>query len=164
VTHVPGRGRGRGRVTGVRGDGGQIALLVLVDVLVAAALVLVVTSAGAVHLARHRLQAVADAAALDAADALDEGRFYAGAGRPGTPVPLTADTVHASVTAHLAAAGPDVRLPPVRITAAGTADGVTADVTLATTVPLPLITFLASQWSDGVPVEVTGRARAVAVP
>ena len=152
------------RITGDRRDGGQVALLVLVDVLVAAALVLVVTSVGAVHLARHRLQAVADAAALDAADALDEGRFYAGAGRSGTPVPLTAETVHASVTAHLAAAGPDARLPPVAIAAAGTADGVTADVTLATTVPLPLITFLTSRWSDGVPVAVTGRARAVAVP
>lgn len=157
------RVRRRRRVTGDHRDGGQVALLVLVDVLVAAALVLVVTSAGAVHLARHRLQAVADAAALDAADALDEGRFYAGAGRVGTPVPLTADTVHTSVTAHLAAAGPDARLPPVRIAAAGTADGATADVTLATTVPLPLITFLASRWSDGVPVVVTGRARAVAV-
>jgi hypothetical protein len=148
-----------------RPDDGRILLLVLVYVAVCAGLVLVVTSAAAVHLARHRLQSVADAAALDAADALDAARFYGeGAGGPTRPVPVADATVRDSVTAYLATAGTGERLAGLAVgPSTGTADGVTAEVALTATVPVPLVGALLDGWSQGVPVAVTARARA-AVP
>lgn len=145
-----------------RDDAGRIALLVLVDVLVAAALIAVVTSATAVHLTRHRLQAVADAAALDAADALDRDRFYTrGAGSPDAPVPLTDATVRDAVQAYLAAADGGTRFADLAVASpTGTADGTAADVTLAATAPVPLLGGLLAGWSDGIRVTVTARARA----
>jgi uncharacterized membrane protein len=149
-----------------RREAGQIAVLILLDVLVCVALLAVVVSAGAVHLTRHRLQAVADAAALDAADALDAARFYGdGAGPAVAPVPLTGDTVLAGVTSYLEAAGAYGRFPGLTTASpTGTPDGTTAEVTLVATAPLPLAGPLLSAWSDGVEVRVTGRARATAVP
>jgi uncharacterized membrane protein len=143
-------------------DAGRIALLVLVDVLVAAALIAVVTSATAVHLARHRLQAVADAAALDAADALDRDRFYTrGAGSADAPVPLTDTTVRDAVQAYLAAADAASRFADLAMAPpTGTADGTAAEVTLVATAPVPLLGGLLAGWSDGIRVTVTARARA----
>ena len=149
-----------------RPDEGRVLLLVLVYTVISAALILVVTSAATVHLTRHRLQALADAAALDAADALDAARFYrGGAGSDAAPVPLSQDTVAASVAAYLGAAGPATRFPDLAVgPSTGTPDGTTAEVTLVATAPLPLAGPLLASWSDGVAVTVTGRARARSSP
>lgn len=145
-----------------RDDRGQISVLLLGYALIVLAVVLTAASATAVHLARHRLMSVADGAALDAADALDRHRFYAevgGAGpAPDRVVSLSAASVRSSVTAYLAAAadGPD----DVRITdPTGSPDGSTAEVTLTTTVRLPLVSSLLGRGS-GMQVTVTSRARA----
>jgi hypothetical protein len=147
-----------------RADGGQISVLLLGYALIVLAVVLTAASATAVHLARHRLLAVADAAALDAADALDRKRFYAevgGAGAaPDRVVSLSAASVRASVLASLAEDRDTAGLDDVRMgVPTGTPDGSTAEVTLVSTVRLPLISALLDQGS-GLTVEVTSRARA----
>jgi hypothetical protein len=147
---------------GVRGDEGQVALLVLVYFLVAGLLVLVVGAATQVHLARGRLLALADAAALDAADALDEPTYYARGAEPGAGVPLTDATVRDSVDSYLALVGAPDRFDAFAVAATtGTPDGVTAQVVLRARVRPPLLpAALARGWAAGVPVSVTSRARA----
>ena len=84
----PRAGRRAGLVDRLRrgDDEGRIALLALGFVVVAASLVLVVTAAAGVHLDRKRLLALADLAALDAADALSASAYYAG-GLPSDGLP-----------------------------------------------------------------------------
>lgn len=140
-------------------DDGQISLLVLVYALVATVLVLVVGAATQVHLAREQLLALADAAALDAADALDEPAYYAAGAWPGAGVPLTDASVGASASAYLAEVGAPAAMGGVSVTA-GTPDGATAEVTLAARVRPGLLPASIGGWSTGVPVRVTSRARA----
>ncbi|MBC7638970.1 MAG: hypothetical protein H7231_04205, partial [Rhodoferax sp.] len=85
----------------VRGgpEDGQISLLILVYALIALSLVAVVVDATAVHLARTQLLDAADAAALDAADAVDEKAVYAGG--LSDAVPLTSASVRDQATTYL---------------------------------------------------------------
>ncbi|WP_143448755.1 pilus assembly protein TadG-related protein [Kineosporia sp. A_224] len=155
-------------------DEGQVTLLILGYAVVVLLLVTVVAAATSVHLTRHRLMGLADAAALDAADAIDTERFYtsgAGAGGPAPggseqqtapdPVPLSDASVRASVTGYLAVAAPLQPFPAPQVgTGTGTPDGVTAEVTLTTTARIPLVSSVLRPWADGVRVTVTARARA----
>ena len=154
-------------------DDGQVALLVLVYFLVAGLLVLVVGAATQVHLARGRLLQVADAAALDAADALDEPSYYAGgvepgagpgagSAGPGAGVPLTDATVRDSVGSYLALVDAPGQFDAFAVGAGtGTPDGVTAQVVLGARVRPPLLpAVVAGRWAAGIPVSVTSRARA----
>lgn len=147
-----------------RADDGQITLLVLGYAVIVLALVLTAVSATSVHLARHRLLSVADAAALDAADALDRRRFYAelqGAGPgPDQVVALTDESVRAGVAAYLGATPAAAGLGEVQVgDPTGAPDGFTAEVTLVTRAALPLLpAFLGGR--AGVTVRVTARARA----
>lgn len=136
-------------------------LLLLLYALVAVVLVTVVASASSVHLQRKRLVALADAAALDAADALDEQRFYTpGAVAPRRGVPLSDASVHAAVRDYLAVRGPVDGLGPVTVASpTGTPDGVTAEVTLAAVAQIPLVTVVLDGWGDGVPLRAAARAR-----
>jgi hypothetical protein len=156
-----------------RVEDGQISLLLLGYALIVLAVVFTAASATAVHLARHRLLSVADGAALDAADALDSRRFYAevgGAGAaPDRVVSLSAASVRSSVAAFLVAggwvgdrAGQDGGgLEVVRMgDPTGSPDGSTAEVTLVTTVRLPLLAGLTGRSGGGLTVRVTARARA----
>lgn len=147
--------------TGQASDDGQILLLALVYGLIGLALVTVVVSASAVHLERKKLFAVADAAALDAADALDTSGYYArGGARLSGGVPLTDESVRASVAAYVGgetAAGFEgfvVGSPT------GTPDGETAEVTLLAVARLPLVSSVLSPWSEGIGLRVTARSRA----
>ncbi len=147
-------------------------LLILGYVVVALLLVTGVAGATAVHLTRHRLVGLADGAALDAADALDLGRFYAatpgaaaGAAAADDPVPLTDASVRRSVTGYLAVAAPGQPFTgPVVGPGTGSPDGVTAQVTLTTTARVPIVSSVVRPWSDGVRVTVTSRARAAVRP
>lgn len=153
------------------GDDGQVALLVLVYALIAVALVSVVVAASTVHLARHRLQSLADAAALDAADALDRETFYGvrgsnavGVTRTGE-VPLSDTTVQASVAAYLAIAPAAQRFEGLTaVEPTGTADGVTAEVSLQARVRLPFLTSVLDAFAGGLTVTATSRARTRVVP
>lgn len=161
----------RGRRPGRRDDRGQVTLLILGYTLIAFAVATVVAGASAVHLGRHRLLAVADAAALDAADALDRQGFYgptaAGpAGTGPTPVVRLSDaTVRDSVRRYLADVGAEQRFRSLDVAdPTGSPDGTTAEVTLTAVVPLPLVGAVLARWADGVPIRVTARARTVPLP
>ncbi|PRY14742.1 hypothetical protein CLV37_106303 [Kineococcus rhizosphaerae] len=133
-------------------DEGRIALLSLAFGLLAVVLVLVVVSASAVHLQRKRLYAVADAAARDAADALD-GRSYYSGGR----VLLTDASVRGSVEGyvreHADVAGVVVGA------GTGTPDGRRADVELVVVTAPPFTAFVPERFAR---VRITARSSAEA--
>ncbi|GAB3470984.1 hypothetical protein AB1207_14820 [Kineococcus endophyticus] len=136
------------------GDEGRITLLALAFGLLATVLVLVVTSASAVHLQRKELYALSDAAARDAADALDEDRYYAG-GRAGDPLLLTRASVRDSVEAYVAAHAAGVAVGA----GTGTPDGRTARVELVRVTTPPFASFVPAQF---VRVRLVARSSAVA--
>ncbi|HZI95998.1 MAG TPA: pilus assembly protein TadG-related protein [Actinomycetales bacterium] len=141
-------------------DEGQVLLLILGYALIALVLVLVVASASAVHLERKRLLAVADAAALDAADAFDAGAFYTEGTAPGRGVPITDASVRSSVDAYVALLGASADFDAFAVSPrTGTPDGQTAEVTLVAVVTPPLITSVIENYAGGIPLEVTARAR-----
>lgn len=158
-------GPARGRVGG---DDGQVLLLALVYGLVAILLVLVVVAASAVHLDRKRLLALADAAALDAADAVDEAAYFeATAAETGLDaVPLTDATVRDSVVAYLQRQQAPSRFTGLGVDtdATGTPDGSTAVVVL-TARSLPFLPdVVAGAYRSGVPLRVSASAVSQTAP
>lgn len=136
-------------------------LLVLVYCLICVSLVAVIASASAVHLERKRLLALADAAALDAADALDVARFYRDGASPGLGVPLTDASVRASVEEYIELTGARQRFVDFAVAGStGTSDGRTAHVVLVARARPPLIAPAVRAFADGVPLRVGSTARA----
>lgn len=149
-------------------DSGQIMLLALVYGLICIVLVLVVIAASAVHLDRKRLLALADAAALDAADALDEPAYFEATEDPDgiDAVPITDAAVRDAATAYLQRHGASTGLTDLSLdsAASGTADGATAVVVL-TARSLPLLPeALAGTYSEGVPLRVSASAISLTQP
>ncbi|MDX2377904.1 pilus assembly protein TadG-related protein [Microbacterium sp. LRZ72] len=109
-------------------DEGSVLVLTLGYAVLAVALLVVAVNATSLALAQHRLEAVADAAALAGADGFELHL----AADDGEPVVVLADAdVHAQAAALVsvaADAGDDVRLVD-----AGTPDGVSARVVVAST-------------------------------
>ena len=157
------------RASGVRtDDAGQVLLLALLYGLIALLLVLVVVAASAVHLDRKRLLALADAAALDAADAVDEAAYFEATARAGgiDAVPVTDATVRESVVAYLQRQDAPSRFIDLSVDAAatGTPDGQSAVVVL-TARSLPLLPdVVAGGFTAGVPLRVTATASSRTVP
>ncbi|GGB98856.1 pilus assembly protein TadG-related protein [Cellulomonas carbonis] len=133
-------------------------LLSIGYVVIALLLVTAVVSASAVHLERKRLLALADTAALAAADSLDDPAYYARPGEPGEHlVRLTPDGVRDAVDDHLEASPSHV----AGLAVVGTwTDGRTAEVTLTAVSRPPLVSWVTAAWSDGIRLEATARARA----
>lgn len=144
-----------------RADEGRITILVIGYFAVVALLVCVVVGVAGVQTQRQRLFALADAAALDAADALAEDAYFTtGLGPGAAPLPLTDATVRASVEAHLADAGAAGRFDALTVAAGtGSPDGVTAQVVLSAVATPPMVPAAVNAWTGGVPVTVTARAR-----
>jgi hypothetical protein len=144
---------------GRRRDEGQISVLILG--LFGIVLVLIVggVDVTAAQIARTRLLDAADAAALDAADALDEPGAY-GSGL-GSSVTVSSSTVQEAAANNLAA-----RPRPAGISSwttapgTGTTDGQTAVVVLRGTADLPLTGGLLSSLGGSVTITVQARARA----
>jgi uncharacterized membrane protein len=142
-----------------RRDDGQIMLLALGYALLAFALVAVAVDATAVHLARTQLLDAADAAALDAADAVDPADVYAGG--LGTDVPLTAEGVRSQARTYLASYDPPSRLGGIHLVeGTGSPDGATAVVELSGTVRLPIAAPVVASFAGGITVTVRSTARA----
>ena len=149
-------------------DAGQVLLLALVYGLIALLLVLVVVAASAVHLDRKRLLSLADAAALDAADAVDEAAYFEATARAEgiDAVPVTDATVLDSVVAYLERQDAPSRFVDLSVdaSATGTPDGESAVVVL-TARSLPLLPdVVAGGFTAGVPLRVTATATSRTVP
>jgi hypothetical protein len=136
-------------------------ILALAYALIALALVLVIASASAVHIERKQLLALADAAALDAADAVDLDLFYGDHPAPRGSVPLTDSSVRSAVQRHFAQAPSAAGLSGLAISEpTGTPDGITAEVSLRATARPPFVPWALIGWADGIPLHVTSSARA----
>jgi|SRR5690625_4783899 len=137
---------------------GNATILSIVLAAVAIALVLTFAAITELHIDRKRLLALADAAALHAASAIDEEAYFAS---PGADVPVSPATVSA------AAAGFIERLPPAQrarfhdlaLSSATAVDSRTAQVTLSALIRPSYIPWAATP-SGGLRLEVTAAARA----
>lgn len=143
-----------------RDDEGQVLILALAFGLLAILLVGVVASATAVHLQRKSLLAVADLAALEAADAMDPAEYYGGPAGDGRLVELTPAHVQRSIEAYLRTAPAAAEFDGLEVVEATTDDGRTVVVTLRAVADVPLLSTVTAAWSDGVQLVVTARARA----
>ena len=142
-----------------RRDSGQISLLILG--LLGIVLVLVVggVDVTAAQLARARLLDASDSAALDAADALDEGAAYQGG--IGDSVVVSSTTVEQAASDNLAARPMPVGVTSWRVApGTGTRDGNTAVVVLQGVADLPLTGGILSALGASVTITVESHARA----
>src|SRR5690625_2847058 len=87
-------------------EAGNTLVLSIVLSAVAIALVLTLATVTQMHIERKRLLALADAAAIHAASAIDEPAYFA---EPGSEVPLSDSTVRAAVDDFLTHLGPGQR-------------------------------------------------------
>ena len=146
-----------------RNDDGTVLVLVLGYVVLTLVLVLVVAAATHLHLQRVRLAQVADEVALDAADALDLGRYYSG--ELPTPddqraISLASREVRAVAQERVQESAARARLGAARLVDATTTDGFTATVTVST-VAYPMFGLESLlPWADGVLLTATASARA----
>ncbi|MFT4028705.1 MAG: pilus assembly protein TadG-related protein [Protaetiibacter sp.] len=135
-------------------DGSTLPLVVFYGVL-GLAVVLLVTAATSLYLEKKRLFTVADGAALVGAEAfeLDEVRLT-----PDGPRPLLDDAAVASAVADYLAGNPVPELENLTVVRAGTADGLSATVTVSSTWHPPVVTVFVP---DGLRLEATATARSV---
>ncbi len=141
-----------------RDDDGQIMLMAIGYAVVALLLVTAVVSAGGIHLERKRLLALADLAALAAADSIDQHAYFT-RDPAGDLVRLDDKEVRAEVVDYLADAAPAADLDGVELVAVTTEDR-TATVTLRSVARPVLISVVTAPWSDGIELVVTATARA----
>jgi len=130
----------------VRDEEGNTLILTLGYALLALAVLIVCVNATSLHLAQKRLDALADAAALAAADG------FSIVSAPGGPsAVLDAAEVREQALSVIAIAGGEAEL-----VAAGTPDGRSARVTVADTWNPPLLSPFVP---GGVPLEATATSR-----
>lgn len=139
-------------------DAGQLTILVIGFTVVVALLITVVVNASRVFLVHRALSAAADGAAVAAADALDEPRFYTGS-RPPDTLPLSSAAVAAAVEDYAASAGLAERFDGFRAGGTLAPDGSTVSATCAAVVRLPFVNLVSQRYADGLPLSVTASAR-----
>lgn len=136
-----------------RGDDGTVTVLVIGFTAILLMLVTVVVDVSAVFLAQRSLSGAADAAAVAAANAVDEDAVYRDGALGSLPLADAAAVVHA----HLAESGVTEQFPGLQVHEAAS-DGTTATVSLAADVALPFVGAVApdlGSWR----VRVTASAR-----
>jgi uncharacterized membrane protein len=139
------------------GDAGQLTVLIIGLAAILVLLVTVVVDASKAFLVRRALSGAADGAAVAAANAVDESAVYAGAAA-GNALPLDPGAARDAALGYAAEAGLAGQFAGFAVVAVST-DGTTATVTLAATVPMPLVNHMSPAYADGVPIQVTASAR-----
>lgn len=140
-------------------------LLTLGFVVVALLLISVVASAAGVHLERKRLLALADVMALETADAVDDGEYFApgaGQGDPSTePATVTNASVRAAAADYLADnPAATARWREFGYEATAVEGGAAAHVELAAVVHPVFFSWVLAPWSDGITITAESDARA----
>lgn len=157
---TPGHPLGRLRRPGPRRrDRGQISILILGLFGIVVVLIIGGIDVTAAQIARTRLLDAADAAALDAADALDEPGAYGNG--IGSSVTVSSATVQEAAASNLASRPRPSGITSWTTTAGtGTTDGQTAVVVVQGVADLPLTGGLLSSLGGSVTITVQARARA----
>lgn len=146
------------RPAGTVGDEGQISILLVGLVAVALTVIFGVVGVTSVQLARIHLLDAADAAALDASDALARDRVYAEG--LGEGVPLSDRTVMDAASTHLASRERPARLSGWAVgSGTGTPDGRTAVVVVTGVARIPVVSPVLEPLGGGVTITVTSTAR-----
>lgn len=141
-----------------RSDEGTIGILTLGFTVLALMLILVVSSASAVHLTRLRLTHLADELAEDAADAVDTAGYFDGLGTEQVSIDLATAAMTDAVQRHVDERGVD-RLEGVHLVSVEAFDDSTARITIEVTVyPLFGVEALLP-FADGITLRATGQAR-----
>ncbi|MBW3086929.1 hypothetical protein KEM60_03158 [Austwickia sp. TVS 96-490-7B] len=139
-------------------EDGQIGLYILGACVLILTMVIGIVDVTAVQLARIRLYDVADAAALDAADAVHESALYARG--LDSHLPVSSESVHAQATRFV---GATKRPAGVRswtvASGTGSKDGRQATVVLTGTVEMPLGGALLASVMGPVTITVTSQAQ-----
>ena len=135
-----------------RAEDGQTGLLIVGFFVVAVLLVVVVVDASAAYLRRQELDALADGAALAAADAIREDHVYTEG--LGDVAALDPDAAREQVAVYFRTVGAHGRYPGLRYTL--TADGDSVSVQVTTPLELP---FAPPGWAER--TDVTGTAVAI---
>lgn len=151
--------RWRARLLATRRDGGQLTILIVGLLLVVLVVILGGIDATAAQLARTRLLDAADAAALDAADAIDEQQAYTQG--IGSSVTISDGTVQQAAAGYLASSPRPQGVSAWRVGGGtGTPDGRTAVVVVQGDADLPFASGVLSFLGGSVTITVVGRARA----
>ncbi|MEN0130763.1 MAG: hypothetical protein AAGC49_15095 [Brevundimonas sp.] len=140
-------------------------LLTIGFFVVAMMLVAVVASAAGVHLERKRLLALADVMALDAADAVDDGRYFApgaGKGDPRTePAVVTDASVRAAARQYLHDnPGAADRWREFGFDARAVDGGAAVHVELVAVVHPAIVSWVLEPWTDGITISASSDASA----
>jgi hypothetical protein len=144
-------------------EAGQISILMIGLVAVCLTIVLGVVGVTAVQLGRIHVLDAADAAALDASDALAPERAYAEGLVSG--VPLTDASVVEAATTHLSQRVRPSRLSDWEVApGTGSPDGRTAVVVIRGTARIPVVSAVLAPFGGGVTVTMTSSARSDIAP
>jgi hypothetical protein len=145
---------------GQQRERGQISLLIIGFTLIALMLIVGAVDVTAVQLARTRLLDAADAAALDASDAMDNGSAYRGGLQ--SAISLTDASVRRSAMGYLAVEPrPHGISSWVMADGTGSPDGQTAVIRLRGTADIPIAASVMAAFGGSVNITVESRARSV---
>jgi len=150
------------------GDDGQILLLTIAYAVIALLLVTVVAGISAVYLQRKQLLSLADAAAVDAADAASRPDYFAAlrGGDSLAAVPLTDSTVRTAAQDYLVAAsasgvsGGGLSGVSIVLADTGSPDGESATVVLTGTARVPIVSTVLRGVGSGIRLRVSASADA----
>lgn len=135
-----------------------MSILLIGMVAVTLSIVMAVVGVTSVQLSRIHLLDAADAAALDASDALAEEQAYGGG--IGAGLPISQATVQEAASAYLASRPLPQRLDGWAVApGTGTGDGRTAVVAVTGQARIPVLSPVLSAFGGGVTITVTSSAR-----